>query len=156
MAATCLLTRMVLSKRLDERESSAVGGVLGTLVGTRQTVRPGLTMAIGAIGGLMVGMTSVGSGSLIIVLLMLAYPQLSSAELVGTDLVQAIPLVGSAALGHLLFGDVHFDLTGSLLIGSLPGIWLGSHVSASAPDHIIRPALFLILLGTGLKLVGAF
>jgi uncharacterized membrane protein YfcA len=118
-------------------------------------VRKSLTVAIGAFGGLVVGMTSVGSGSLIIVALMLVYPRLTSAELVGTDLLQAIPLVGSAALGHLLFGDVQFDVAGSLLLGSLPGIWLGAHVSARAPDRIVKPVLVVVLVATGLKLVGA-
>src|SRR5438132_307058 len=110
---------------------------------------------VGAGGGLVVGMTSVGSGSLIIVALMLLYPRLTSAELVGTDLVQAIPLVGSAALGHLLFGQVKLDVTGSLLLGGIPGIWLGAHVSSRAPDRIVKPVLFVVLMATGLKLVGA-
>jgi uncharacterized protein len=112
------------------------------------------TIAVGAVGGLVVGMTSVGSGSLMIVLLMLLYPALTSSELVGTDLVQAIPLVGSAALGHVLFGDFKLDLTTSLLLGSLPGVYLGARVSSRAPDGLIRPALAFILLASGLKLVG--
>jgi hypothetical protein len=111
------------------------------------------TVLVGALGGLVVGMTSVGSGSLMIVLLMLLYPALSSAELVGTDLVQAVPLVGSAALGHVLFGDFKLDLTASLLIGSVPGVYLGAKVSSRAPDALVRPALALILLASGLKLV---
>jgi uncharacterized protein len=82
-------------------------------------VRPLPTVLVGVAGGLVVGMTSVGSGSLMIVLLMLLYPMLRSSELVGTDLVQAVPLVGSAALGHVLFGDFKLDLTASLLVGCL-------------------------------------
>src|SRR5262245_16095961 len=85
-------------------------------------VRPVLTILIGVVGGFMVGMTSVGSGSLMIVALMLLYPMLSSKQLVGTDLVQAVPLVGSAALGHLLFGSMSFDLTASVLLGAIPGV----------------------------------
>jgi uncharacterized membrane protein YfcA len=112
------------------------------------------TIAVGAVGGLVVGMTSVGSGSLMIVLLMLLYPALTSSQLVGTDLIQAIPLVGSAALGHVLFGDFKLDLTTSLLLGSLPGVYLGARVSSRAPDALIRPALAFILLASGLKLVG--
>jgi len=80
---------------------------------------------IGVVGGLVVGMTSVGSGSLMIVMLLVLYPMLRSAELVGTDLVQAIPLVASAAAGHLLFGDFQLELTASLLVGSIPGVYLG-------------------------------
>jgi hypothetical protein len=104
-------------------------------------------------------MTSVGSGSLIIVLLlllypMLLYPMLRSSELVGTDLVQAIPLVSSAAVGHLLFGDFQLDLTASLLVGSIPGVYLGAKLSSRANDAVIRPGLALVLVASGLKLLG--
>jgi uncharacterized membrane protein YfcA len=90
-----------------------------------------------------------------IVLLLMLYPQLSARELVGTDLVQAIPLVGSAALGHLLFGDFRLGVTASLLLGSLPGVYLGARVSSRAPDAVIRPILVLVLTLSGLKLLGA-
>jgi uncharacterized protein len=117
-------------------------------------VRPVLTILIGAFGGLMVGLTSVGSGSLIIVLLLLLYPMLSAKALVGTDLVQAIPLVGAATLGHLLFGDFQLGLTVTLLLGALPGVYLGAKVSTRAPDQVIRPVLILVLLISALKLLG--
>jgi uncharacterized membrane protein YfcA len=117
-------------------------------------LRPVQTVVIGVIGGFIVGMTSVGSGSLVIVMLMLLYPQLSGSRLVGTDLVQAIPLVGAAALGHAIFGDVHLTLTASLLIGSLPGVYLGALVSSRAPDRIIRPAIVVVLVASALKLLG--
>jgi uncharacterized protein len=117
-------------------------------------VRPVATLLVGVLGGVVVGMTSVGSGSLVIVLLLVLYPTLTSAQLVGTDLVQAIPLVGSAALGHLLFGDFRLDLTTSLLVGSLPGVYLGARVSSRARDAVIRPVLALVLLASGLKLLG--
>ena len=116
-------------------------------------VRPLPTVLVGVAGGLVVGMTSVGSGSLMIVLLMLLYPMLRSSELVGTDLVQAVPLVGSAALGHVLFGDFKLDLTASLLVGCLPGVYVGAKVSSRARDVVIRPALAIILLASGLKLL---
>jgi uncharacterized membrane protein YfcA len=112
------------------------------------------TLVIGAVGGLVVGMTSVGSGSLIIVSLLLLYPMLSTRELVGTDLVQAIPLVAAAAFGHILFGDFKLGLTASVLIGSIPGVYLGARLSARARDSVVRPALVLVLLASGLKLVG--
>lgn len=120
------------------------------------TLNVPVTLAIGALGGLLVGMTSVGSGSVIIVLLLLVYPALTSAELVGTDLVQAVPLVASAAFGHLLFGDVQLALTGWLLIGALPGVLIGAHFSSRGGERYVRPALFVVLLATGLKLVQAF
>lgn len=118
-------------------------------------VRPGRTVLIGVIGGLVVGMTSVGSGSLVIVLLMLLYPALSSNALVGTDLVQAIPLVLSAAVGHVLFGDLQLGLTVSLLVGSIPGVYFGARVSSRAPDRVIRPILVIVLTVSALKLLGA-
>jgi uncharacterized protein len=111
------------------------------------------TVMIGLAGGLIVGMTSVGSGSLMIVMLLLLYPRLSSRRLVGTDLVQAIPLVGAATLSHAIFGHIDLGLTASLLVGSLPGVYIGAHVSSRAPDFIIRPALVVILLVSALKLL---
>jgi hypothetical protein len=116
-------------------------------------VHKAATVAIGAIGGLIVGMTSVGSGSLIIVALLLLYPQLKTGDLVGTDLVQAVPLVGAAALGHILFGDFSLGLTSSILIGSLPGVYLGARASSVAPGWIIRRALTFVLLASALKLL---
>jgi uncharacterized protein len=111
------------------------------------------TVVVGLLGGIVVGMTSVGSGSLIIIALMALYPTLKASELVGTDLVQAVPLVASAALGHLLFGDFHLDLTTSLLVGCIPGVWVGAHLSAHAPGGLVRRALAFVLLASALKLL---
>jgi uncharacterized membrane protein YfcA len=108
---------------------------------------------IGVLGGFMVGLTSVGSGSLMIVMLMLLYPTLSSREMVGTDLVQAIPLVGAAALGHLLFGNLALGLTLSVLVGAMPGVYLGAQVSSRASDKYIRPVLVAVLAISALKLL---
>ena len=119
------------------------------------TVKPLPTFLIGLAGGLIVGLSSVGSGSLMIVMLLALYPTLTASELVGTDLVQAIPLVGAAALGHLLFGDFRLGLTGSLLIGAVPGVYVGAHVSSRAPDRLIRPVLVVVLAASGLKLLNA-
>ena len=93
-------------------------------------MRRAATLAVGIVGGTIVGMTSVGSGSLMIVALMLLYPTLSSRELVGTDLVQAVPLVLAAAIGHLLWGEFERGLTTSLLIGSVPGVIIGAQISS--------------------------
>ena len=111
------------------------------------------TVALGLVGGIVVGMTSVGSGSLIIIALMMLYPTLKASELVGTDLVQAVPLVASAALGHILFGDFKVDLTTSLLLGAVPGVWVGAHLSARAPGGLVRRALAFVLLASALKLL---
>jgi hypothetical protein len=112
------------------------------------------TILIGVFGGLIVGMTSVGSGSLMIVLLLLLYPQFRLSDLVGTDLIQAIPLVASAALGHMLLGSFKLTLTGSILIGAIPGVYLGARVSSRAPDGILRPVLVIALSSSALKLLG--
>jgi uncharacterized membrane protein YfcA len=116
-------------------------------------LRPLPTMALGAVGGLVVGLTSVGSGSLIIIALMALYPTLKASELVGTDLVQAVPLVASAALGHILFGDFRLGLTTSMLVGCVPGVWVGAHLSARAPGGLVRRALAFVLLASALKLL---
>jgi uncharacterized membrane protein YfcA len=116
-------------------------------------VKPVPTLLIGILGGLIVGITSVGSGSLIIIMLMLLYPRMRLSELVGTDLVQAVPLVTSAAIGHLLFGSFKLGITSAILIGSIPGVFIGARFSSRAPDYLIRPALIVVLLLSGLKLV---
>lgn len=113
------------------------------------------TLLIGIAGGLIVGLTSVGSGSLMIILLLMLYPSFKLSELVGTDLVQAVPLVASAALGHILFGDFKLGLTASILLGAIPGVFIGAQLSSRAPDHVIRPALIVVLLASASKLLGA-
>ena len=117
-------------------------------------LRPIPTIFLGAIAGFIVGITSVGSGSIIIVALLLIYPGLKASALVGTDLTQAIPLVGAAALGHLLFGDFSLDITASLLLGAVPGAFLGAQISSRAPGGVIRRALAVLLLASGLRLLG--
>jgi hypothetical protein len=115
-------------------------------------VRKALTVTIGVLGGLIVGMTSVGSGSLIIVTLLALYPALKANQLVGTDLLQAVPLVWAAALGHILFGDFKLEVTAALLAGSIPGVIIGSLVSARAPGGLIRRILAFVLLASALKM----
>ena len=115
-------------------------------------VRPLPTLIIGVVGGVVVGMTSVGSGSLIIIALMFLYPTLRASELVGTDLVQAVPLVASAALGHILFGDFQLSLTASMLVGAVPGAFIGAQLSSRLPAALIRRALAFVLLASALKL----
>ena len=118
-------------------------------------VRPVATLLIGLVGGVIVGMTSVGSGSLIIVMLMLAHPRLKANHLVGTDLVQAIPLVAAAALGHLLVGDADLGLAATLLIGAIPGVLAGSLVSSRVSGSAVRWALVVLLTGSGLSMLKA-
>jgi uncharacterized membrane protein YfcA len=117
------------------------------------SIRAVPTFLVGVVGGLIVGMTSVGSGSLMIVLLMLLYPRLSSKSLVGTDLAQAIPLVASAALGQLVFGHINFTLAGALIPGSVVGVYLGARFSAIFSDAIVRPVLVAVLVASALALL---
>lgn len=112
------------------------------------------TLAIGAVGGFVVGMTSVGAGSLMIVLLMFTYGGLSGNGLVGTDLAQAIPLTGAAALGALVFGTVSFGVTGAVVLGAVPAVLVGSYLSSRIPDRYVRPAITVVVLASGLEYLG--
>jgi uncharacterized protein len=140
---------MVLRLVLDHRGGNVRQGVVKDI-----TVHPVRTVLIGMIGGIVVGMTSVGSGSLMIVLLLFLYPVLGANQLVGTDLTQALPLTTAAALGALTFGHVEFAVTTSLIIGSVPAVLVGSVLSSRAPDRYIRPAITFVIFASGLKYVG--
>ena len=146
VAAGAILAKLVLQAR---RRAAPVTEMMDPAL-----VQPVPTLLIGAMGGLVVGMTSVGSGSLIIVMLMLIYPRLSSKEMVGTDLVQAIPLVGAAAIGHLFFGSLDFSVIGSVLLGAIPAVILGAHFSSRGADRYVRPVLVAVLFISSLGLLG--
>lgn len=151
MATAGLIIRAVLGMI---QRNTALGEGAAAPSRPEVVVRPVPTVILGAVAGLLVGMTSVGAGSVIIVALLLMYPGLKASQLVGTDLVQAVPLVAAASLGHLLYGDFSLGLTTSLLIGAIPGAWFGARVSSRAPGGIIRRVLAILLLASGLKLVG--
>jgi hypothetical protein len=140
---------MALRFALDRRSGSIRTAYLSEVA-----ARPLPTLAIGIIGGLIVGLTSVGSGSLMIVALLFIYPRLGANQLVGTDLVQAVPLTLAAALGALAFGHVELSVTGSLIIGSVPAVLVGSLLSSSVPDRYVRPAIAFAIFASGLKYVG--
>jgi uncharacterized membrane protein YfcA len=140
---------MVVRYFLDRRSGHERKAVVHSLV-----VRPFPTVLIGAVGGLIVGMTSVGSGSLMIVMLLFLYPTIGANQLVGTDLTQAVPLTVAAALGALAFGHIEFSVTTSIIIGSVPAVIAGSFISSRAPDKYIRPAITFVILASGLKYVG--
>ncbi|PRX07739.1 UNVERIFIED_ORG: hypothetical protein CLV66_101318 [Actinomadura viridilutea] len=160
LAAAGLIARgsMALADRAARRGAgerrTAAPGEPAAVAAPRVTVRPVPTVLVGAVGGLVVGITSVGSGSLIIVALLALYPTLKANQLVGTDLLQAVPLVFAAALGHLLFGDFHLEVTAALLVGSVPGVYLGSRISSRAPGGLIRRALAFVLVASALKMFG--
>ena len=140
---------MVVRYGLDRRSGLGRHGHIGDVV-----VRPVPTVAIGLLGGFVVGMTSVGSGSLMIVLLLFLYPLLGADQLVGTDLTQAVPLTLAAALGALAFGHVEFSVTTSIVLGSVPAVFVGSLISSRAPDRYIRPVITFVIFASGLKYVG--
>jgi hypothetical protein len=140
---------MALRYALDRRSGAVRGDQIHEIV-----ARPLVTVLIGIVGGVIVGMTSVGAGSLMIVLLLFVYPSISAKQLVGTDLTQAVPLTLAAAIGALIFGKVEFGLTLSLMIGSVPAVFIGSLLSSSVPDRYIRPVIAFVILASGLKYVG--
>ena len=143
--AAAMALRYVLDRATGQRRLGLVKDV---------EARPLPTILIGVVGGLIVGITSVGSGSLMIVLLLFLYPMLGANQLVGTDLTQAVPLTFAAALGALIFGHVEVGVTGSLIIGSVPAVLIGSLLSSSVPDRYIRPAIAFVIFASGLKYVG--
>jgi uncharacterized membrane protein YfcA len=145
LGAAAMVLRYALDRRAGSTRTARVHEILA---------RPLPTVAIGMVGGVIVGMTSVGSGSLMIILLLFLYPTLSANQLVGTDLTQAVPLTAAAALGALAFGHVEFGVTTSLIIGSVPAVFVGSLLSSSVPDRYIRPAITFVILASGLKYVG--
>jgi uncharacterized membrane protein YfcA len=145
VGAVAMVVRSVLDRRSGNKR-------LGTILQIQPKPIP--TIAIGAVGGLIVGLTSVGSGSLMIVLLLFLYPLIGANQLVGTDLTQAVPLTAAAAAGALLFGQVQFGVTASIVIGSVPAVLIGSYFSSHAPDKYIRPIITFVIFASGLKYVG--
>jgi uncharacterized membrane protein YfcA len=151
MAASAMLFKSWLQGK--RTAAARRGGRQQAPQGAPIHVRVVPTVIVGLFGGFLVGLTSVGSGSIIIVCLMLLYPDLRGAELVGTDLVQAVPLVASAALAHIIVGDFELALTTAIIIGSVPAVWVGARLSSRAPDGLIRPALVFVLVASALKLL---
>lgn len=110
-----------------------------------------LTILAGMLLGILVTLSSVGAGALGVAILFFLYPRLPAIHIVGTDLAHAVPLTAVAGLGHMQLGSVDLELLGSLLLGSLPGIYLGSHVGLRLPEKVVRPALAGMLLMIGLR-----
>lgn len=112
-----------------------------------------LTSVVGLVVGFLVSITSVGSGSLIVAALVFIYPHTPLKRLVGSDIFHGLFLVGVSAIGHAGLGTINVKLLGGLLIGSVPGVWIGSKLSARFPETILRPVLATTLLYLGLKLL---
>ena len=125
----------------------------GSTLHERPALRPVRVVTIGVIGGLCVGMTSVGAGSVVIALLLVTHPGMRASQLVGSDLVQAIPLVAAATAGHLVFGDVRAAISLALVIGAVPGVYLGARLSSRAPAGVLKPVIMTVLLASGLALL---
>lgn len=116
-------------------------------------VRAVPTLLVGALGGLLVGITSVGSGSVIMIALLMLYPTLSAVKLVGTDLVQAVPLVLAAAISNIVVHGLDWDLLIPLVIGSVPGTIIGAKIAPRVPASIIRRGIVVVLTVSGIALL---
>jgi uncharacterized protein len=114
---------------------------------------PTLTVLLGVTLGALVTLTSVGAGALGVTALIMLYPKEKITTIVGSDIAHAVPLTLVAGLGHATLGTINYSLLGTLLIGSIPGIYLGSHLSSKVAEHWVRIALACILIYVGLKLV---
>ena len=110
-------------------------------------------VALGVFVGFVLGVTSAGSGALIAVGLILAF-RLIPTRVVGTDVFHAAILLWAAAAAHIVSGNVDFGLAGNILIGSVPGVWVGSHWSVRVPADVLRATLAVVLIGAGLALLG--
>ncbi len=124
----------------------------GTVYELHHRHLPAATIVTGAVVGALVTISSIGAGVLGTVALLFLYPRLPAVKVVGTDIAHAVPLTAVAGLGHLALGTVDLVLLGSLLLGSLPGIYIGSHLSARVPEKVLRPLLATMLLIIGLKM----
>jgi hypothetical protein len=143
---------MVIKAMLTARKQTQTSVI--DLVGTETPVRIIPTVILGALVGLLVGMTSVGSGSLVVTTLLLLYPMLRPSILVGTDITQAVPMLLAGAIAHAGIGDVAWGVTASLLIGQIPGVWMGARLSSRYDGHALRWLLMVILVATGMRLLG--
>jgi uncharacterized protein len=132
--------------KLDRREPSSPGVI--------EEVKIGATIAVGIVLGVLVTLTSVGAGAMGAAALFFLYPRLSAVQIVGTDLAHAVPLTLLGGLGHwFMLGTVDVNLLLSLLAGSLPGIWLGSHLGVSIPEKKLRLVLAVMLILIGGRLI---
>jgi uncharacterized membrane protein YfcA len=145
LTATALLLKNWIKKIAQRKD--------GTVYELHHRYLPAATIVTGIIVGTLVTISSVGAGVLGTVALLFLYPRMQAVKVVGTDIVHAVPLTAVAGIGHLALGTVDIVLLGSLLLGSLPGIYIGSHLSARVPETVLRPVLAIMLLFIGFKMV---
>nr|WP_312623336.1 sulfite exporter TauE/SafE family protein [Pseudomonas juntendi] len=150
LAVVLILTALAIlfKSRLQAFASHHAGDHYHLSAGTLNT----LTVLTGVVLGVMVTLTSIGAGALGTVALFLLYPFLVTRRLVGTEIAHAVPLTLVAGLGHAGMGNMDWSLLGYLLLGSLPGIYLGSHLTGRISDRVLRPCLAAMLLLIGYKL----
>lgn len=125
----------------------------GKIANPNPKIRPVPTLLVGALGGLLVGITSVGSGSVIMVSLLMLYPGLAAVKLVGTDLVQAVPLVMAAAISNIALHGIDWEILIPLVLGSVPGTIWGSKLAPRVPQSIIKRGIIIVLTMSGLALL---
>ena len=111
------------------------------------------TIVSGAVLGTLVTISSIGAGAIGATLLVMLYPRLTAAEVAGTDIAYAVPLTAIAAVGHWWLGSINWELLGTLLIGSLPGITLGAYAARAVPERILRGVLAFTLVTVAAKLI---
>jgi len=124
----------------------------GTVYELHHRYLPAATIVTGIVVGALVTISSIGAGVLGTVALLFMYPRMPAVKVVGTDIVHAVPLTALAGMGHMALGTVDLVLLGSLLLGSLPGIYIGSHLSAKVPEKVLRPLLATMLLIIGARM----
>lgn len=147
-----ILTSLILFSgyRLKAKEAHYTGSTGAWLSEHAKTV----TVVMGIALGILVTLSSVGAGAFCAAILLLTYPRLLALHVVGTDIAHAVPLTLIAGIGHWLFlGNVDFTLLGALLLGSLPAIWIGSHLGSKLPDNFLQLILAFILMLLGIKFV---
>jgi uncharacterized protein len=121
--------------------------------GSDPVVRPIPTILVGALGGLLVGVTSVGSGSVVMIVLLMLYPAMPAFKLVGTDLVQAVPLVLSAAISNILVHGLNWAIVIPLILGSVPGCMIGAKIAPKMRASYVRRGIVIALTVSGLALL---
>ncbi|MCK5887861.1 sulfite exporter TauE/SafE family protein [Alcanivorax jadensis] len=149
LGITLIVTALVLlfKRRLQSWGTHHPAGVLGAA----QQRAGAWTVAMGILLGVFVTLSSVGAGAIGTAVLLVLYPALAPIRIVGTDLAHAVPLTLIAGLGHLALGHVDPGLLVALLMGSLPAIYIGTHVGQRIPNHIMHPVLVTVLLALGVK-----
>jgi uncharacterized membrane protein YfcA len=145
----------MLARRWVSLRAARTQLVSHTQQGPEMPVRVLPTILVGAVVGMLVGLTSVGSGSLVVTVLLLMYPLLRPSVLVGTDLAQAVPMLIAGAIAHAGFGEIILPVVASLLLGQIPGVWMGARMSARYDGLALRWLLMAVLAATAAKLLGA-